>query len=65
MSKLTAQEADEQITLDGSFRAKHDGAKVVIQGHGRIFDEYAAKFRELADKGEMVVKEELVDNSSR
>lgn len=57
MSKLTAQEADDQITLDGSFRAKHDGAKVIIRGHGRIFDEYAEKFRKLADEGKIVIKD--------
>lgn len=58
MSKLTAQEADDQVTLDGSFRAKHDGTKIVIRGHGRIYDEYAEKFRRLADKGKIVIDEE-------
>ena len=57
MTKITAIEADDQVTLDGSFRAKHDGTKVIIRGHGRIFDEYAEKFRKLADEGKIVIKE--------
>jgi len=58
MSKMRVEELKNgQTALEGVFIAKGNGNVVLIRGHGKRFEEYAEKFRELERQGKVRIQE--------
>ncbi len=57
MPQMRVKETDGQTDLDGVFIAKVKGTTILIRGHGKHFEEYAEKFRDLEKQGIVVIQD--------
>ncbi len=57
MPQMRVKETDGQTDLDGVFIAKVKGTTILIRGHGKRFEEYAEKFRDLEKQGIVVIQD--------